>query len=147
MCKNLRKRSYRKQTYFYCVKKCIKVSKTDCDSCNEKEYNTIKKMKNRTSKRSKACDISEKVKRIVAERDNNACVICGKIGIPNSHYIKRSQGGLGIPENIVTMCLECHNAYDNGSDKERTEFIRSKTKSYLKKQYENWSIEDLYFKK
>ncbi len=148
MCKNLRKRSYRKEIYFYCAKKRIKVSKTDCSNCNEKEYRKFNKMKNRTSKRSKACNILKKVKDIVEARDNGICIICGQLGIPNSHYIKRSQGGLGIEQNIVCMCIECHNAYDNGYDNERVEFIRNKTREYLKRQYgESWKEEDLYYKK
>lgn len=148
LCKNLRKRSYRKEIYFYCVRKREKVSKINCSSCNEKEYKVIKKMKNKTSKRAKACDISQSVKRIVFERDNGFCIVCGKKGVPNSHYIKRGQGGLGIPENVVTMCLECHNAYDNGKDEKKVRMIHKKVKSYLKRQYgENWKEEILYYKK
>ena len=64
------------------------------------------------SKRAKACDISKKVKDRVWERDGGRCIICGSpYAMPNSHYIRRSQGGLGIEENIVTMCLCCHNMY------------------------------------
>lgn len=44
------------------------------------------------SKRSKACDISPKVKKKVWERDNHCCIICGSpYAMPNAHYIKRSQ--------------------------------------------------------
>ena len=68
-------------------------------------------------RRTKATDISPKVKAIVWERDNKCCIICGKLGSPNSHYISRAKGGLGIEQNIVTMCIHCHNAYDNGYDK------------------------------
>lgn len=147
-CKHLRKRSYKKEIYFYCIKKHEKVSKIDCSTCNEKEYKTIKKMKNRTSKRAKACDISPSVKKIVFERDKGFCVVCGKAGVPNSHYIRRGQGGLGIPENVVTMCIECHNAYDNGHDEKMVKEIQAKVKKYLKRQYkENWNEEDLYYKK
>lgn len=46
------------------------------------------------SKRSRACEISQKVKMLVWERDNHSCVICNKY-VPktfaNGHYIKRSQ--------------------------------------------------------
>ena len=49
------------------------------------------------SKRSKACDISPKVKKKVWERDNHCCIICGSpYAMPNAHYISRAQGGLGI---------------------------------------------------
>ena len=99
------------------------------------------------SKRSKATDISQKVKEEVYERDNGLCIICGKPGQPNSHYIKRSKGGLGIPENIVTMCINCHNKYDNGYDSEVREYIKNKTRKYLESKYENWKEEDLIFNK
>lgn len=46
------------------------------------------------SKRSKACEISQKVKEIVWRRDKQKCIYCG-IYVPkscaNAHFIKRSQ--------------------------------------------------------
>lgn len=99
------------------------------------------------SKRSKACDITKKVKEIVAKRDGGLCIICGNRGLPNSHYIRRSQGGLGIEQNVVTMCLDCHNAYDNGNDTERKKYIKEKTKNYLKSKYKNWNENELIYKK
>jgi 5-methylcytosine-specific restriction endonuclease McrA len=64
--------------------------------------------------------------------------------MPNSHFIRRSQGGLGIPENIVTMCMRCHQMYDQGSDRRA---IESHTEKYLKSLYPDWSREKLYYKK
>lgn len=44
------------------------------------------------NKRSKACDISQKVKKKVWERDNHRCIICGSpYAMPNAHYISRAQ--------------------------------------------------------
>ena len=40
-------------------------------------------------------------------------------GEPNMHYISRAQGGLGIEENVVTGCQECHHEYDNGAKREQ----------------------------
>lgn len=99
------------------------------------------------SKRSKACDITQSVKEIVWNRDNGCCIICGKLGSPNSHYISRAKGGLGVEQNIVTMCMDCHNAYDNGYDKERKDYIKKQTKKYLKNKYEDWNEEELIYKK
>ena len=46
------------------------------------------------SKRSKACEISQKVKERVWNRDNHRCICCGRY-VPktcaNAHFIKRSQ--------------------------------------------------------
>ena len=57
------------------------------------------------TRRSKACDISQKVKQRVWERDNGCCVICGNNYnvMPNAHYIPRSKGGLGIEENVFKI--------------------------------------------
>lgn len=46
------------------------------------------------SKRSKACDISQKVKEAVWNRDNHKCIYCGKYvskTYANAHFVKRSQ--------------------------------------------------------
>ncbi len=97
------------------------------------------------SRRSKACDIPPWVKRAVWERDNHCCIICGSpMAMPNSHYIRRSQGGLGIEENIVTMCLRCHSMYDQGIDRKAMEgYVRD----YLKSKYPDWDEEKLIYKK
>ena len=97
------------------------------------------------SKRAKACDISKKVKDIVWERDGHRCIICGSYqAMPNSHYIRRSQNGKGIEQNIVTMCQRCHFMYDQGSDREA---IGSYTEKYLRSKYPDWNPEKLVYKK
>lgn len=97
------------------------------------------------SKRSKKCDIPPWVKKSVWERDNHCCIICGSpMAMPNSHYIRRSQGGLGIEENIVTMCMRCHSMYDQGIDRKAMEkFVRD----YLKSKYPEWDEDKLIYKK
>ena len=113
----------------------------------DKEIKKSYKMKIRSSKRAKACDIPIEVKKKVLVRDKGFCVVCGQPGIPNSHYIKRSQGGLGIEQNVVCMCVECHNAYDNGKDEKKAKMMRDKVKKYLKRQYKDWKEDNLYYKK
>jgi 5-methylcytosine-specific restriction endonuclease McrA len=105
------------------------------------------------SKRSKATDIPMSVKKKVWERDKHRCVLCGNYCnvMPNAHFIPRSKGGLGIEENIITLCTEltpnkCHRRYDFGTKKER-EQIREQLKNYLKSKYENWNEEDLIYKR
>lgn len=99
------------------------------------------------SKRSKACDISQKTKEIVWNRDNESCIFCGK-WVPkscaNAHYIKRSQGGLGIAKNIVTACPECHFEEDMGQD---SQVYEERMKNYLKSMYDDWNEEDLIYDK
>lgn len=87
-------------------------------------------------------DIDRKVKEEVHERDHYCCVVCGKQGLPNSHIIRRSQGGLGIKENIVTHCLRCHTKYDSGDIE-----VRTVTKDYIRKLYPDFSDEQRRYKK
>lgn len=97
------------------------------------------------SKRSKACDISQKVKQKVWDRDRHQCIICGNpYAMPNAHYIRRSQGGLGIEQNVVTLCQKCHNDFDNGNKRVS---IGYKVEWYLKSYYDNWNTEELIYKK
>lgn len=95
------------------------------------------------TKRTKALSISKKVKDEVFERDK-WCIICGSPGLPNSHYIKRSHGGLGISENIVTMCIECHYNFDHTP--KRKEMLPI-VKAYLDKLYPDFSDEQRVYKK
>ena len=105
------------------------------------------------NKRAKACDISTKVKNAVFERDNGCCVVCGNSYnvMPNAHYISRAHGGLGIEQNIVTLCTEftenkCHRRYDFGT-REEHEGIKSIIRDYLKSQYPDWDEENLIYRK
>lgn len=97
------------------------------------------------SKMSKACDISPRVKRKVWERDGQCCILCGNPRAwPNAHYIPRSQGGLGIEQNIVTLCGYCHHDYDNGGKRE--EYGRM-IRDYLRAHYKNWDEKKLVYDK
>lgn len=104
-------------------------------------------MKNRSSARSKACDISQSVKQKVWERDKQRCVVCGDFNAsPNAHFIPRSKGGLGIEQNIITLCYSCHQNYDFG-DAEMIEFYDEKIRNYLNNKYDDWDIAKLVYKK
>lgn len=97
------------------------------------------------SKMSKACDISPKVKANVEERDGYCCIICGNPNASgNAHYIARSQCGLGVEQNIVTLCNNCHHLYDNGGQRENLKYLISE---YLKSKYDNWDEPDLIYDK
>lgn len=105
------------------------------------------------SKRSKATDISQSVKQKVWERDNGRCVVCGNNYnvMPNAHYISRAKGGLGIEENVVTLCTnftknQCHHKFDNGTREER-ERIGAIIENYLKSKYPYWDKEKLFYNK
>lgn len=97
------------------------------------------------SKMSKACDISHKVKETVWERDCHMCIYCGRpTAMPNAHFIPRSKGGLGIEENIVTLCHNCHYNYDMTDMRQHyREYIRN----YLMSKYPDWKEENLIYRK
>lgn len=99
--------------------------------------------------RAKACDISPKTKEIVWQRDGGRCVVCGANYpvAPNAHYISRAHGGLGVPENIVTLCWKCHHDFDNGPSKARRVEIGETIENYLRHRYPDWDKEKLIFKK
>lgn len=104
------------------------------------------------SKRTKATDIPEKVKRIVWERDNHCCILCGNVNaLPSCHIVSRAHGGRGIETNIVTLCGEFgnnhHRKYDSGTKEER-EAIGNAIDRYMKGVYgEQWCREDQLFSK
>lgn len=83
-------------------------------------------------------EISPKVRRIVYNRDSwddcPCCIICGKPVVEIHHYIERSRGGRGIPENLVCLCPE-HHYLAHQEDKETKEFIVK----YLKSFYKGWN--------
>jgi 5-methylcytosine-specific restriction endonuclease McrA len=104
------------------------------------------------SKRARALDISQDVKKRVFERDGGRCVICGNACnvMPNSHFIPRSRGGLGIEENVVTMCSnftdnQCHRKYEEVPEM-RAE-MEEQIREYLKGEYPNWDESKLTYSK
>lgn len=103
-------------------------------------------LRNISSKRAKALSIPSSVKHIVYERDRGLCVYCRKPGLPEAHYIPRSKGGLGIPENVLTLCRPCHDKYDNGRIEVR-EGMREYFQEYLQSIYPNWNEDELIYRK
>lgn len=99
-------------------------------------------------KRTKATSIPNEVILDVLDRDNSICVACGRIGQPNCHYIKRSQGGLGIvPWNITTLCPDCEWKFDHGSHDESWDHIEKSIKDNFKLHYPDWDNRPLKYEK
>lgn len=98
------------------------------------------------SKRSKACDISKKVRAEVKERDHSRCIWCGKfIAFPQlCHYISRGSGGLGIPENLVCGCADCHREADQGLHTQR---YKQAMREHLKRCYPDWDESKLRYRR
>ena len=104
-------------------------------------------------KDTKARDFDRKAKTAISERDSidgwPCCVYCGlaaptPLAWSNAHFIARSQGGLGVPENGLTLCPECHRRYDQTTDRAE---MRGFFREYLRERYDNWSEDALIYRK
>ena len=93
-----------------------------------------------------ALAISPETKRIVFYRDNGLCVYCTAPGNPEAHFIPRAQGGLGVEQNILTLCRRCHDLYDHGTRPFR-EGMREYFRDYLKSKYPDWDETKLIYRK
>ena len=90
------------------------------------------------SKRSKACEINQRVRAEVYARDKG-CIICGSIhNLTIAHFISRAQSGRGIKENLVTLCILCHHEMDNGKNSLE---IKARVKKYLNDLYPDFTDE------
>lgn len=104
-------------------------------------------------KRVDALAISQAVKAAVAERDSidgrPCCIWCGRpapapLAYSNAHFISRAQGGLGVEENILTLCPDCHRIYDQTAARES---MRPILRRYLRERYPEWDENKLTFEK
>lgn len=98
-------------------------------------------------KRTKATAIPKKVKERVYMRDKGRCVLCDRVVDPScacAHFIPRSQGGLGIEQNILTLCPDCHREYDEGRHRKH---LKEQFRDYLEAEYGVLDDEDLTYHK
>lgn len=113
-----------------------------CIGCKDKAFKT----KN-PHRRTKELGIKKSTKMIVWERDNHRCIFCGALvnwNYANSHFIKRSQGGLGIEQNILTNCEKCHHKFD---DTIKRKEMWEHAYHYLNSKYKDFDIDNLTYKK
>ena len=109
------------------------------------------------SKQAKAHEFSPATRQIIKERDGG-CIFC-QIGYHMEeattfdrevkdimHYIPRSAGGLGIPENAAVGCRHHHSMYDNGNSG-RHEEMKELFKGYLMERYPGWNEKELVYNK
>ena len=70
--------------------------------------------------RTKRTSIPKSVKHKVYLRDGMRCLMCGRMVREENaccHLIPRSQGGMGVEKNILTLCHECHRKLDEGPER------------------------------
>ena len=65
-------------------------------------------------------------------------------GKGEAHIIARSHGGLGVEENLLTVCRICHDQMDNSTERAR---MIAQAEDYLKSIYPYWSRDLLTYKK
>lgn len=103
----------------------------------------------------KATAIPASVKAVVALRDSVSgpatCIICGSPGMPCCHVVRRSQGGMGVVENIVSLCPQCHYSFDEGLYMHRLnplgfecqQDVKEFIVDYIKDFYPDWTPLDI----
>ena len=107
------------------------------------------------NRRTKALAIPREVKLLVASRDSiegwPCCLYCGKpaptsdpLAFSCAHFVPRSHGGLGKVENILTLCVSCHEKFDFSDQRQ---VMREYFKRYLQIQHPGWNEADLIYKK
>ena len=98
-----------------------------------------------TSSRTKACAVLPSVREAVLERDGNVCAYCCATNwLEIAHFIRRSQGGLGIEQNLVTLCVSCHDNYDESPMRRK---MGEWVKDYLDTHYPDFDDARRYYRK
>ena len=96
------------------------------------------------NRRTKEVDISPNVKQAVYDRDGGRCILCGQSGAPNAHYRSRAQNGLGIEQNIVTLCWTCHMETDQSTKRQDN---LQEIRAYLDLWYPNFDDNKRFYRK
>jgi len=115
-------------------------------------------MRARSSRAAKAHEFSQKSRKEIFMRDLGQCIFCslkyheeeatwlGREMLSVMHYIPRSRGGRGIPENGAIGCAYHHEMLDNGYRGRREEMLQI-FKNYLQSKYKDWDENELTYNK
>lgn len=114
-------------------------------------------MKQRTSKNLKY-QFNPEARRVIYYRDDEQCIFCRRryhmeskdtmlYGILDvMHYINKSKGGIGVPQNGAIGCRYHHGLLDNGNRGLRGEMLEI-FREHLMQQYPEWDEDKLVYKK
>lgn len=73
------------------------------------------------------------------------CILCGSPEAkPNAHIVRRSQGGMGVERNIVSLCPQCHYRLDEGQE---SAALMERVIAYIKGFYPDWTPESVTYRK
>lgn len=109
-------------------------------------------------KRARKAEFDQKTRKIIKERDDDQCIFCQmryhmKKAKPADlqiksimHFIPRSKGGLGIPENGAVGCQYHHDMLDNGNGGYREEMLEL-FEEYLQSVCDDWDKAKLKYDK
>lgn len=100
----------------------------------------------------KYTDISPEVRQEVMARDSidghPCCIYCGSPKfLELAHYVPRSRGGMGVPENLAVLCTKCHRELDNGSNITLSRDIKEVFRDWLVFNYPGWSEKGAIYRK
>jgi len=50
------------------------------------------------------------IRQSILERDDYSCAICKRVGgkLEIHHIVSRKRGGADHPDNLITLCSDCH---------------------------------------
>lgn len=97
-------------------------------------YNPVPKPdhKRRSSKRKERGRIKPETYHKVYERDGGMCILCGRgDSLQCHHHVYRSQLGKGTEDNLVMLCVRCHELAHS------QKAVRERIGEYLKRLYSN----------
>ena len=97
------------------------------------------------SSRARHTGIDGKSRAEVRSRDGQRCVWCGRTDKPveMAHFISRAQSGLGIPQNLISLCAECHREYDGVGRRS----MQIQLEGYLRAKYRGWDRKKLVYRR
>lgn len=86
--------------------------------------------KRKSPKRAERGRIKSNIYAKVFERDQGQCILCGRgDSLQCHHHVYRSQLGEGTEDNLVMLCVRCHNLAHS------SQAVRERIGEYLKKLY------------
>lgn len=97
------------------------------------------------NKRTHALNIPKRVKDAVWQRDNHRCILCQSTqAMPNAHVVPRAQGGLGVEQNVVTLCQNCHRKLDQTTQRKH---LLQEVYAYMQSKYPSWQAQHQVYRK